>query len=230
MFRGETEHSVEALSELGIATRAADKRNLTRDLDRLRMRYYGLDLEKIRARSFVEDLMGVAFANHLKMPSNLVLVFKTIAMLEGISLQLDPDINVFDELQPYVRETLLELQSPVNRLKEAAAQLGESAEALMLLPKQLQRTLEQIEGGETHLSMSMKGLEEPTRRVTAAANRLALAILATAFVIGPALIIPYIQQIWPNWQGAAMFLILGGFTLSALITMTLILSVWRSGR
>jgi ubiquinone biosynthesis protein len=230
MFRGETEHSVEALSELGIATRAADKRNLTRDLDRLRMRYYGLDLEKIRARSFVEDLMGVAFANHLKMPSNLVLVFKTIAMLEGISLQLDPDINVFDELQPYVRETLLELQSPVNRLKEAAAQLGESAEALMLLPKQLQRMLEQIEGGETHLSMSMKGLEEPTRRVTAAANRLALAILATAFVIGPALIIPYVQQIWPNWQGAAMFLILGGFTLSALITMTLILSVWRSGR
>jgi ubiquinone biosynthesis protein len=230
MFRGDTEHSVEALSELGIATRAADKRNLTRDLDRLRMRYYGLDLEKIRARSFVEDLMGVAFANHLKMPSNLVLVFKTIAMLEGISLQLDPDINVFDELQPYVRETLLELQSPVNRLKEAAAQLGESAEALMLLPKQLQRMLEQIEGGETHLSMSMKGLEEPTRRVTAAANRLALAILATAFVIGPALIIPYVQQIWPNWQGAAMFLILGGFTLSALITMTLILSVWRSGR
>jgi hypothetical protein len=76
--------------------------------------------------------------------------------------------------------------------------------------------------------MSMKGLEEPTRRATAAANRLALAILAAAFVVGPALIIPYVQQIWPNWQGAALFLILGGFVLSVLITMTLILSVWRS--
>jgi ubiquinone biosynthesis protein len=230
MFRGETEHAVEALSDLGIATQAADKRNLTRDLDRLRLRYYGLDLEKIRARSFVEDLMGVAFAHRLKMPSNLVLVFKTIAMLEGISLQLDPDINVFNELEPYVRDALLELHSPINRLKEVAEQLGDAAEALMLLPKQLQRMLEQLEGGETHLSIGMKGLEEPTRRVTAAANRLALAILAAAFVIGPALIIPYIQQIWPDWQGAALFLILGGFVVSVLITMTLILSVWRSGR
>jgi ubiquinone biosynthesis protein len=230
MFRGETEHAVEALSDLGIATQAADKRNLTRDLDRLRLRYYGLDLEKIRARSFVEDLMGVAFAHRLKMPSNLVLVFKTIAMLEGISLQLDPDINVFNELEPYVRDALLELHSPINRLKEVTEQLGDAAEALMLLPRQLQRMLEQLEGGETHLSIGMKGLEEPTRRVTTAANRLALAILAAAFVIGPALIIPYIQQIWPDWQGAALFLILGGFVLSVLITMTLILSVWRSGR
>ena len=52
---------VEALSDLGIATKAADRRNLARDLDRLRMRYYGLELEKIRARSFVEDLMGAYF-------------------------------------------------------------------------------------------------------------------------------------------------------------------------
>jgi ubiquinone biosynthesis protein len=228
MFRGETEHAVEALSHLGIATRAADKRKLTRDLDRLRLRYYGLPLEKIRARTFIEDLMGVAFANRLIMPSNLVLVFKTIAMLEGISLQLDPDINVFEELEPYVRDAVHELRSPVRRLQEIAEQLGDSAGALMLLPKQLQRILEQVEHGETHLNMSMKGLEEPTRRATAAANRLALAILAAAFVVGPALIIPYVQQIWPNWQGAALFLILGGFVLSVLITMTLILSVWRS--
>ena len=83
LFREDTDRVVVALSDLGIATRAADRRNLARDLDRLRMRYYGLELEKIRARSFVEDLMDLAFANRLKMPSNLVLVFKAIAMLEG---------------------------------------------------------------------------------------------------------------------------------------------------
>ena len=36
----------------------------------------------------------------------------------------------------------------------------------MLLPKQLQRMLEQIEAGEGNLSMTMKGLDEPTRRIT----------------------------------------------------------------
>jgi ubiquinone biosynthesis protein len=228
LFRQETDRVVQALSDLGIATRAADKRNLSRDLDRLRLRYYGLDLEKIRARSFFEDLMGLAFSNRLTMPSNLVLVFKTIAMMEGICLQLDPEMNVFQELEPYVRDTLLELQSPVARLREVAQQLEDSAQALLLLPKQVQRILEQIEVGESNLSLKLRGLDEPIGRITAAANRLALAILAVAFVLGPALIIPYVQQVWPESQSMVSALVFGGFVLSALITLALVLSIWRA--
>jgi ubiquinone biosynthesis protein len=230
LFRQETDRVVEALSDLGIATRAADRRNLARDLDRLRMRYFGLELERIRARSFVEDLMGLAFANRLRMPSNLVLVFKTIAMLEGISLQLDPDINVFTEVEPYVRDVLLELQSPVTRAREVADQLRESVEALLMLPGQVQRMLEQVEGGEGNLSMRLRGLDEPARRITTAANRLVLAILAAAFVVGPALIIPYVSQLWPDWQAAAGLLIAAGIVLSVFITLSLVLSIWRSRR
>ncbi|MFC2023844.1 ABC1 kinase family protein [Chloroflexota bacterium] len=230
LFRGETDRVVEALSDLGIATRAADRRNLTRDLDRLRVRYFGLELEKIRARSFVEDLMAVAFANRLKMPSNLVLVFKTIAMLEGNSLRLDPELNLFSELEPYARDALSELQSPVARVRLLADQTRQAVDAMLALPTQVQRMLEDIEAGEGSLSIRIKGLDEPTRRLTWAANRLVLAILAVAFVIGPALIIPHIQQIWPQWQVGASFLVMGGFVVSLIITLFLVLSVWRSGR
>ena len=230
LFRRQAEWAADALAELGIATRAADRRNLVRDLDLLRMRYYGLELEKIRARSFLEDLMGVAFANRLIMPSNLVLVFKAIAMLEGISLQLDPEINVFDEVEPYVRDALLELQSPRVRIKEFLEQVGESSEAMMLLPQQLQKMMEQMEAGESNLAMNIRGLDEPVHRLTSAANRLVLAILAAAFVLGPSLLIPRIQEIWPQWQGGATFLILSGFGMSMLLTVVLLVSIWRSGR
>jgi len=174
--------------------------------------------------------MGVAFSYRLKMPSDLVLVFKTIAMLEGISLQLDPDMNVFQEVEPYVRDALLELQSPVVRLKEMVDQMREASEATMMLPKQLQRMLEQVEAGESNLSMTVKGLDEPTRRITAAANRLVLALLAVAFILGPALLIPRLHEVFPEFQAGAILLILGGFGFSALITLALIVSIWRSGR
>jgi ubiquinone biosynthesis protein len=230
LFRGETDRVVQAMAELGIATTTSDRRKLTRDLDRLRLRYYGLDLAKIRARSFFEDLMNLAFANRLIMPSNLVLVFKAIAMLEGISLQLDPTINVFVEVEPYVREALLELQSPIGRLREMAGQIGESAEAMMLLPKQIQHMLEEMVAGDTSVSFKIEGIDEPTRRVTAAANRLMLAILAAAFVIGPALLLPRLSEVNPDWQAGAIFLVLAGFAMSLLLTLGLILSLWRSGR
>ena len=230
LFRQETDRVVQAMSDLGIATSAADRRRLSRDLDRLRLRYFGLDLEQIRARSFVEDLMSLAFANRLRMPSNLVLVFKAIAMLEGISLQLDPEINVFQEVEPYVRDALLELQSPITRLKDLVEQMSESAQAMMLLPKQIQRALEQFEAGESAVSVEMRGFDEPVRRLSVAANRLALAILAAAFVIGPALLIPHFRQIFPEWQAGTLFLVGGGFAMSLVITLVLIFSMLRSKR
>ena len=230
LFSGDTERTVDAMSALGIATKATDRRHLIRDLDRLRLRYYGLDLERISARSFIEDLMAIVLSYRLKMPSDLVLVFKTIAMLEGISLQLDPDMNVFQEVEPYVRDAILEMQSPVVRLREAVDQVREASEAVMLLPKQLQRMLEQIEAGESNLSMTMKGLDEPVRRITGAVNRLVLALLAAAFVIGPALLIPWLGEILAEWRLGATLLIITGFAMSLLITFVLVLSIWRSGR
>ncbi len=230
LFRGDSERSVEALSSLGIATRAADKRALTRDMERLKLQYYGLELDKIRIQTFVQDLMGVAFANHLRMPSNLILVFKTIAMLEGISLILDPNINVFQEVEPYVRDALLEIESPLSQVKKLAGQLRESTDAMLLLPQQLIALFEQMEDGEVGLSFRLRGLDELTGRLASAANRLALAVLAAAFVLGPALIIPYLKELWPSWQSPALTLIVGGFGLSLLITMILLLSIWRAGR
>jgi ubiquinone biosynthesis protein len=227
LFRVDAARVARGMSDLGIATHAADMRKLTRDLDHLRMRYYGLDLAKIHAHSFFEDLMGLAFANRLVMPSDLVLVFKTIAMMEGIGLQLDPELNIFEEVEPYVREVLLELESPVARLKELAEQIRESSQAAMMLPRQLQHMLEQIESGEGNLGIELKGINEPTRRMTAAADRLALALLAIAFVLGPALLIPQAGDIFPEWRAGAAVLIFGGFALSVLITLGLIVSALR---
>lgn len=230
LFRQDTDRVVQAMSDLGIATRTSDQRRLARDLDRLKLRYYGLELQKIRARSFVEDLMGLAFSNRLKMPSDLVLVFKTIAMLEGIGLQLDPKLNVFEEVEPYVRDALLELQSPVTRMREMMEQMSEATQAMMMLPRQLQHLLEQVEAGDSNLSMKLDGIDGPTRRIVGAANRLVLAILAAAFVLGPALLIPHINTIFPEWRTGAVFLVLAGFGTSLLLTIALVLSILGSGR
>ena len=60
--------------------------------------------------------------------------------------------------------------------------------------------------------MNLKGLDEPTRRITSAANRLVLAILAVAFVLGPALLIPRLStRSSAEWQAGAVFLIVAGF-------------------
>jgi len=87
-----------------------------------------------------------------------------------------------------------------------------------------------LDGGESNLSSTVKGLEEPTRRITSAANRLVLAILAVAFVLGPALLIPRLNDVFPEMQALAAGLIIAGFVTSMLLTLTLLVAIWRSGR
>ena len=230
LFRQETDRVLDALSMLGIATRSADRRKLARDLDRLRLRYFGQPLENIRARSFFEDLMGLAFANRLRLPSNLVLLFKTVAMLEGLSVQLDPSINVFTEVEPFVHDALIEFESPWAWGRRIFETLNDSGQAALRIPHQVSNLLDMAADGQFTLQMRHEQLEEPVRRFNEAANRLALVILVATFVLGPALLIPNLELIPNGWRSWAMVLILGGFALSFVLSFYVLVAIWLSRR
>jgi ubiquinone biosynthesis protein len=230
LFRQETDRVLDALTMLGIATSRADRRKLARDLDRLRLRYFGQPLENIRARSFFEDLMGLAFDNRLRLPSNLVLLFKTVAMLEGLSLQLDPTINVFTEVEPFVHDALMEFESPWAWGRRFFQTLGDSGRAVLFIPHQVSNLLDLAADGQFTLRMRHQELEGPVRRFTQSANRLAIVILVATFVLGPALLIPRIELIPEGWRTWAMALILGGFALSFVLSFYVLLAIWLSRR
>jgi len=230
LFRQEIDRVLEAMAMLGIISSGADRHRLARDLDRLRLRYFGQSLETIRAQSFFEDLMRLAFANRLKMPSNLGLLFKTVAMLEGLSVQLDPSINVFTEVEPFVRDAVLEIESPWVRGQRLLEALSDSGQAVLAIPHQVSNLLDMAADGQFTLRMRHEALEEPLRRFNEAANRLALVILVATFVLGPALLIPHIGQVLPGWESWVMVLILGGFGLSLLLAIYVLIAIWLSRR
>jgi ubiquinone biosynthesis protein len=230
LFRQETDRVLDALSMLGIAARSSDRRRLARDLDRLRLRYFGQSLENIRARSFFEDFIGLAFANRLRLPSNLVLLFKTVAMLEGLSVRLDPSINVFTEVEPFVRDALMEFESPWAWGRRIFETLDDSGQAALRIPHQVSHLLDMAADGQFTFQMRHEQLEEPVRRFNEAANRLALVILVATFVLGPALLIPNLELIPDGWRSWAMVLILGGFALSFVLSFYVLVAIWLSRR
>jgi len=230
LFRQETDRVLDALSMLGIATRRADRRKLARDLDRLRLRYFGQPLENIRAQSFFEDLMGLAFAHRLRLPSNLVLLFKTVAMLEGLSMRLDPGINVFTEVEPFMHDALVEFESPWARGRRLLQTLSGSGEAVLLIPHQVSSLLDMAAEGQFRLTMRHEELEEPIRRFSEAANRLAMVILVATFVLGPALLIPHLEFIPQAWRSWTVILVLGGFFLSFVLSLYVLFVILLSQR
>ncbi len=108
----DSEAIVDQLIRMGAANVQIDRVALERDIDRLLKKYYGLPLKDIRAREVIEEITPIAFRHHLRLPSDFWLLGKTLTMMEGVGLQLDPNFDIFEVSKPYVQRLMWHLLLP----------------------------------------------------------------------------------------------------------------------
>jgi ubiquinone biosynthesis protein len=223
----DAEGIVEQLIRMGAAGRDVDRPGLQRDIGRLLTKYHGLPLKEIRAREVVEEVRPIAFRYHLRLPSRLWLLGKTLAMMEGVGLQLDPDFDILAVGQPYVRKFLWQMVSPQTwgrRLLKTGVDWG----ALLAdLPRRVPRLVDQLEEGDLQFTLRFREIESLLTRLDRVGNRLAISVLLAAFIVSLALLMP---SFLGGRQGWIFWLIVLGFVAASGLGLWLLLSIWRSGR
>lgn len=219
---------VDTFQELGVAHRRLDRAKLRQDLDLQLDRYYDQPLGEIPLGALVSETLAIVRRHHLQLPSDLALLLKTALMSEGLAAGLDPTFQMTSIVTPYARRLLLRQNSPrrwARRLTRAGLEAGELGIAL---PRQLRRLLGELERGTLTVSARPEGLEPVLERLERLANRLVLAIIAAAFVIGLAVLMAvYHPPGWNRWAGPIFEL---GFALAAALGAYLAWSIYRSGR
>jgi ubiquinone biosynthesis protein len=98
-----TEHLVDALIDLGVSGRVADRPALERDVQVLVAEHLGRSLGDVALGPLLNDLLGVARRHRLRLPATLALLAKTIAMGEAIAAHLDPSFRMAYALVRYLR-------------------------------------------------------------------------------------------------------------------------------
>lgn len=223
----DSERIVEQLVRMGAAGHRVDQAGLRRDLERLLSKYYGLPLKEIRAREVMEEVMPIAFRHRLRLPSELWLLGKTLAMMEGVGLKLDPDFDIFEVSEPFVRRLMWQLASPRvwgRKLVQGASDWGE---LLTTFPRRVPRLLDQLEQGELGFTMSLRETDQALGKLDRIANRLAISILIAALIVSLALLVPLAAA---GGRGLAFWLIVAGFVVATLLGLMLLVSIWRAGR
>ncbi len=217
---------VDRLIQMGITRGIPDRAALRRDIARLLRKYHGMPLGTIRAREVIDDIMPIAFRHNLHLPSDLWLLGKTLAMMEGVGLRLDPDFDIFAVSEPYVRRFMLQMASPRSWGPPFVRGMGNWAELLGLLPRVGTQVLQRIERGEAEVTIVHQGLDQALSRLDRLTNRLSLSLLLSALIVGLALLIPALN-LGEKW-GLAAILVVGGFVGVSLLGLWLVFSIWRS--
>ncbi len=219
---------VDQLIRMGVVGGAVDRMGLQHDIGRLLRKYAGLPLKAIRARDMVEEAMPIAFRHHLRLPSELWLLGKTLAMMEGVGLKLVPDFDMFAVSRPYVQRFMREMASPRAWMPSLIRGMGDWAQLLDMLPRTGMQLLTRAERGELEVSLRHQELGRALVYLDRLANRLALSILLAALIVGLALLVPAFHL--AERGGLITALVILGFALASLLGLWLVVSILRSGR
>ena len=217
---------VDQLIRMGATTERVDRAGLRRDVARLLRKYHGLSLKEIRALEIVEEVMPVAFRHRLHLPPEYWLLGKTLGMMEGVGLRLDPDLDVFAVSEPYVRRFMWQMASPRSWGPSLLKGTGDWAELLGLIPRVGSQLLTRAEQGDLEFTVNIRELDRALARLDRLANRLSLSVLLAALIVGLALLVPAFNLV-QQW-GLATILIVAGFAGASLLGLWLIFSIWRS--
>jgi ubiquinone biosynthesis protein len=221
----DTEGVVDQLVRMGAVDEDVRRRDLSNDIGQLLHKYRGVPLKEIRADAVINDMIPIAFRHQLRLPTDLWLLAKTLQMLEGMGLTLDPDFDFFAVSQPIVKRLMFELFMPNERWAQAMLRsMTEWGEVMVLAPRAASRLLQQAERGElftVHLKEAEPMLTTADRLVT----RLSLSVLMGALTLALAVLIPVFQG-----NVMARILVVMGFLLSISISIWLGFSILASYR
>ena len=138
--RQDTYAVADALYQIGRPTKKIDMREYRAEVSLLAEKYIGRTLKEIDLAAMIRDLVQGAMKYGLEIPTDFMLVGKSLMTIEGIGKQLDPDLDVFAEAQPYFLDILKKRYSPErigNELIRGAEQLTRAGYDLPLQAREV---------------------------------------------------------------------------------------------
>jgi ubiquinone biosynthesis protein len=219
---------VEVLLDLGLSRKRVDRHLLRRDLEHLITPYYGQPLGEVALAPLLNDAFAIIRQHHLHLPPNLALLVKTIILTEGLGARLDPGFHLTSVIEPYAERLIFLQYSPSRWVRKLGRASLEMARLGAEVPQQLRRVMGEIERGGFEIGMRPESFEPLISRLERLANRLVLAIIAAAFIVGLAVLLSfYHPQGWERWTGAMLAI---GFVFASALGFYLAWSIIRSGR
>lgn len=184
LLERDADGALRALQRLGMVTQRELSPALRRDMRRFVDHVVGSSLAELSAREMGEELLALLQRHRLRLPAPLALLLKAIIMMEGIGVQIDPQLDVFGIARPYAMRALAELNSPDAQMRRLLRELDEMRGIVGALPEQMSIMLQRLNDGELRIQTRDLEARRTAAALSQAGTRIALGLIVLAATLG----------------------------------------------
>jgi ubiquinone biosynthesis protein len=187
--------------------------------------YHGMPLAQLSLGQMLGDVSAILRDHHLGLPPDLALLIKAFITLEGMGRELDPGFHMATQATPMLRAVVRAGYRPTVIAARAWKTLRHTLAVAEQLPGDVSRLLRNARRGRVHVGIELAHLKRVGDQIDRAANRLAMALVIAALIIGSSIVMNV--QGGPSLFGLPAFGFLG-FMGAVLGGLWLVRSIWRS--
>ena len=219
---------VDVLLDLGVSKERVNRASLRHDVQHLLTNYWGLPLGELRVTALLNDVFAAMRKNHLHLPANLSLLLKTVIMIEGLGVQVDPEFHFATALDSYAERLIVRKYSPLKLIRNLGQASLDLARLGTELPQHLRRIVNATESGSLQVGMRPEGFDPIINRFEKISNRIVLGVIAAAFINGLAVLASVYRP--PGWESWAWIVFAFGFVCALTLGVYLAANILRPRR
>ena len=210
--------------ELSESEKISNLARLENDYELILRRYYNRSLSQINFSEVFYEILQISRNNKVKLPRNTGLFVKTLANLEGVGRELNPDLNLLKEIQPLMTDIFRRQfigDTPITTLLRT---LLDFKSLSLQSPRQFALLLDRFSSETLQWNVKVPQIDSLRRSIDDSANRLSFSIVVGSLIMGAAIISAGAQ----TQQLSLITNIL--FAAASFLGLWLIVSILRSGR
>jgi ubiquinone biosynthesis protein len=200
-----------------------DRRALEGDIASFVDLYLYKPLKDMHMGEILQEFLDLFARHRLRLPPDIFFMIKAMTELEGLGLMLDPDFNMVEKVEPFIRDLQMQRIHP----KKLMGDLLASSTLLKDVPFELYDLFRQLKSGKARIGVDHLGLEALIFGIERASNRVSFALIIAALLVGSSLIMM-------TCAGPTLFdfplLGLLGYAIAGVLGVWLLMWIRRSGR
>jgi ubiquinone biosynthesis protein len=169
-------------------TGGVDLAQLEAEIEAFVDQYQGTPLAQLNLGQMLAEVTGVLREHALALPADLALLIKAFISLESMGRGLDPEFHMAQEALPMLRRTLRGRYRPQALAGRAWQVVQKLAGTVERLPHDVSRLLRSARHGQFRIGLDLAHLRRVGDQLDRAANRLSMAIVIAALIIGSSIV------------------------------------------